>query len=86
MNVSKIVSIGDAKARLSELVRLAKDDDVVLVRHSRPAAVLVDYARFEDLLERLDDAEDALAAYTAAGDTVSLDELEAELASERRSA
>ena len=86
MMMSHIVSIGDAKAKLSELVRVAKEEDVVLVRHSRPAAVLVDYDRYEELLERLDDAEDALAAYTAPGDTVSLDELHDQLEVDRRTA
>lgn len=77
--MSKIVPIGEAKARLSELVRDLKTTDVVLVRRSRPAAVLVDYDRFEALIERLEDAEDALAVHNATGDTIDADDVEASL-------
>lgn len=77
------VPVTEAKGRLSELIRAAATADVLLVRHGRPAAVLMTPERLQDLLDHLDDLEDRLAVYETAGeDTVPLEQLEAQLDAE----
>jgi antitoxin StbD len=61
--MDRMVPITEAKGRLSELVREAEDHEVLLMRHSRVAAVLLSAARYEALLEELEDARDALSVY-----------------------
>ncbi len=56
-----LVPVSEAKARLSELVRDAQDEDVVLMRHGRPAAVLIGIDRLESLIEELEEARDRIA-------------------------
>lgn len=73
------IPISEAKGRLSELVRESDDHDVLLMRHARPAAVLMSYERHEALLERLEDALDRLSVHERDGVTISLDKLAAEL-------
>jgi antitoxin StbD len=58
-----MVPISEAKGRLSELVRDADDHEVLLMRHSRVAAVLISPARYEALLDELEDTRDALSVY-----------------------
>jgi prevent-host-death family protein len=60
-----LVPISEAKGRLSELVRTAEDEDVVLLRHGRPAGVLISTRRLEALFETIEDLEDRLAAHEA---------------------
>ncbi len=78
-----IVPITDAKARLAELVRGAENGDVVLVRHGHPAAVLVGAARYEALLEELEDCRDRLSVYESRSSDPSMrlpiEKIEAEL-------
>ena len=73
------VPISKAKARLSELVRQAADEDVVLMNHSTPAAVMVSAERYDDLLEELEDLRDRISVHERSGVTVSADKLMAEL-------
>jgi antitoxin StbD len=81
--MAELVSISAAKARLSELVRDSDREDVLLMRHSHPVAVLLSARRYEDLLERIDDLEDRLAVHEAEGDDVSIpwEKLKIEMAS-----
>lgn len=74
-----IIPVSEAKGRLSELVRVAEDHDVTLVRHGRPAAVLVSPARLDALIERLEDAEDRLSVHEREGVTMDFDKLTTEL-------
>lgn len=75
-----MVSISEAKATLTSLVRRAEDEPVYLLRHSKPAGVLLSATRYEELLDRLEDAEDALAVLTAdRSDLVDLDDLDRKL-------
>lgn len=55
------VAVTEAKAKLNTLLRDAQSDDVILMRHGRPAGVLVSYERYEDLIEGWEDAIDARA-------------------------
>jgi antitoxin StbD len=61
--MSELVAISKARARLSELVRRSQDEDVVLMNHSTPAAVIVSVDRYEALLEDLEDLKDRLSIH-----------------------
>ncbi len=69
-----MVPITEAKARLSELVQLVRDehagDTVLLMKHGRPAAVVVDAAYYAGLLDALENAEDRLSLLERPGDAV----------------
>lgn len=54
--MAKILPISEVKARLPELVTRVqeRDDEVVVTRNGKPAAVLVNYAEYESLKETLD--------------------------------
>lgn len=78
--MAHFVPVSQAKAHLTELVRNSSDEDVVLTRHGRPAAVILSVERHAALMEQLDDLEDRLAVHEAPGVTMSFEKLEAELA------
>jgi antitoxin StbD len=61
----RIVPVSEAKIRLHELLRELGERRVVLVRHGRPAAMIVDYESFEGLISRLEDLEDRLSVFEA---------------------
>ena len=54
--MAKILPISDVKARLPELVAgvLEREEEVVVTRNGKPAAVLVNVAEYERLKETLD--------------------------------
>jgi antitoxin YefM len=54
--MSKILPISEVKARLPELVTGVEDreEEVVVTRNGKPAAVLVNYAEYERLKETID--------------------------------
>ena len=54
--MSKTLPISEVKARLPELVTgvAEREEEVVVTRNGRPAAVLVNYAEYERLKETLD--------------------------------
>ncbi len=72
-----MVPITEAKARLSELVTLVRaehaGDTVLLMKHGRPAAVMVDAAYYAQLLDALEDAEDRLSLLERPDDVVDFD-------------
>jgi len=59
--MAKTLPISEVKARLPELVTgvTERDEEVVVTRNGRPAAVLVGYAEFERIKETLDVLSDA---------------------------
>lgn len=61
-----LVTVTEAKARLGELLREAGEEDVVVVRHGHPAAVLVGADRYDALLEELEDLKDRLSVHESA--------------------
>lgn len=77
--MQKIIPISEAKARLAEIVRDSDSDDVVLMKHGHPAAVVMSYARHEALLGTLEDMSDRLAIYERDGLTMDYAKLSAEL-------
>ncbi|MCL2735364.1 MAG: type II toxin-antitoxin system Phd/YefM family antitoxin [Propionibacteriaceae bacterium] len=75
-----IVPISEAKPRLASLVDKSSTEDVILTRRGRAAAVIVSVQRYSDLLDRIEDAEDALAAIEAEGEeTIPAEEVYASL-------
>lgn len=78
-----MVPLSEAKARLHELVRVAQDDDVVvLLRHGRPAALLISPAHYDAVLEELEDLRDRVALRESdelAGLAIPLEKVGAEL-------
>lgn len=54
--MAKILPISEVKARLPELVRGVedRDEEVVVTRKGKPAAVLISHAEYERLKETLD--------------------------------
>ncbi|OCB56280.1 addiction module antitoxin [Mycobacterium vulneris] len=74
-----MVPISKAKAKLSELVRQAAEEDVVLMNHGTPAAVLISAERYDSILEELEDLRDRLSVHERSGVTISADKLMTEL-------
>lgn len=74
-----LVPISEAKGKLAELVRNADETDVLLLRHGRPAAVVMSTRRHEALLEEIEDLRDRLSIHEREGLTTELDKIEAEL-------
>ncbi len=58
---TSMVPITEARDRMKEIVAVLEDRNVLLIRHSRPAAVLLSPGRYEALLSRIEDLEDELA-------------------------
>lgn len=54
--MAKILPISEVKARLPELVTgvAERDDEVIVTRNGKPAAMLVSYTEYESLKETLD--------------------------------
>lgn len=78
-----IIGVTEAKAQLTKLIRDAESHDVILLRHGRPAAVLISPQRLDALHERLEDAEDRLSVYERDGVTVDYEKVSAEVTSDR---
>jgi prevent-host-death family protein len=77
--MAEFVPISEAKARLSEIVRESDSEDVLLLRHGRPAAVVVSTRRYNALLEEIEDLKDRLSVHEREDVTVGLDKVIAEL-------
>jgi prevent-host-death family protein len=66
--MSTKISIDEAGTQLEELA--ARTEDVILTVDGNPVAVLIGHERFEQLVERFQDALDRLSIYEAEGPTV----------------
>lgn len=76
----EMIPISEARDRLAEIVRTAADDDVLLLRHSRPVAVVMSHERHEALLDQLEELSDTIAVLRAdPADAIPWDEAVAEL-------
>jgi prevent-host-death family protein len=60
-----MVPVSDAKIRLHELVSEAANRPILLLRRSRPEAVLVSYDRWVELRREIEDLKDRLALHRA---------------------
>ena len=82
--IDDMVPITEAKAKLPEIVRAAGDNTMtVLLRHGRPAALVIGVEQYDALLEEIEDLKDRLSVYESRENgpaaRVSLDTLLAEL-------
>ena len=60
--IPDIVSVAQTKASLSQLVKEARKGKIFeVVSRSQPMAILIGVEQYKDLLERLEDLEDAVA-------------------------
>lgn len=76
------MSISEARERLSEAVETARGEPVLLERYGRPAAVLLSPERYEQLLEAVEDHDDAAAFDTAMaedGDSIPWEQVKVDL-------
>jgi antitoxin StbD len=73
------IPISEAKARLSEVVAESDSHDVTLLKRGTPAAVVSSAARFEALLEKMEDMDDRLSVFERDGVTMDFDKLASEL-------
>lgn len=65
---TKIIPVSDLRRKTSDVIKSVREGEAVYItQHGRPAAVLVDYDRYEALLSQLEDLAD-LASLQAAAD------------------
>jgi antitoxin StbD len=57
----KLISVSEAKAKLTALVQSSKTEDVALLRYGHPEAYILSAERYEELMDRLEDLDDSLA-------------------------
>ena len=88
VDMSEFRTVTDAKAHLNEIIDALQhdDEDVVITRHGKPAALVMSWARWEGLCETMDilsspgalDDIRAAEARMDAGEAVTADELRKE--------
>lgn len=62
-SVEQLVQLTEARTRFSEFVRLAQEQVIWVLRHGRPAVVLVSPKQYEALLNEIEDLRDRLSIY-----------------------
>ncbi|MGM7647924.1 type II toxin-antitoxin system Phd/YefM family antitoxin [Nocardia sp. JW2] len=70
----KVFSVREARSSFAELLNVCNDRDVMIVRSSKPAAVVLSYDRFEDLIDQIEDLQDQLSIARRENDMVSIEE------------
>jgi len=65
-NKTSIASISELRSKSKLVLKSMKDHPVILQRHNKPLAVLMDYKSFETLEVMLDYAEDYILGRLAA--------------------
>lgn len=82
MASTQFVPVTEAREKMKEIIDSLEDANFVLVRHSRPAAVVISPARYDALLDRIEHLEDqcsVLYAQLHPEETISLDKVKTEL-------
>ncbi|WP_297625183.1 type II toxin-antitoxin system prevent-host-death family antitoxin [Nocardia sp.] len=69
-----MVPFGEARSSLTQQIEVSSERDVIILRNSQPAAVLISYERYEALLDHIEDLEDRLSIVEREDDTVSFSE------------
>jgi len=64
--MDRIVPISEARAMLGDLIEEAHEHEVYIIKHGRPAAVLLSVEAYEAAVARIEDLEDALSVHQAA--------------------
>jgi antitoxin StbD len=77
-----LVPLTEARTRFFELVKSAHQRPVLLLRHSRPVAVLLSAAQYQALLDEIEDLKDRISVLESENEPqdmrVSWDKLKAE--------
>lgn len=76
------IPVSDARQRLAEIIELAQTEAVILERYGSPAAVVISYARYDQLMEALEDLEDIDAidaALAEGGEPIPWEQVEKDL-------
>ncbi len=60
-----IAAISELRNNSEEIIRALKENQVILERHKKPVAVMLDYERYEQLKVILDYAEDYILGSVA---------------------
>jgi prevent-host-death family protein len=60
-----LVPLSEFRVRLAELLQELPNRSVLVLRHGRPVAKVVDVDAYESLLSRIEDLEDLLSVYEA---------------------
>lgn len=63
--MDNLVPLTEAKNRLHEIIRRAQDENMIVLRHGRPVAVIVAPDAYETLLEEIEDLKDRLSVAEA---------------------
>lgn len=68
---TKIMPISDLRRQTSHIIQTLRDggDAIYITQHGRPAAVLVDYEAYENLLAQLEDLSDLVSLEVAETET-----------------
>lgn len=61
----ELVTLTDVRLRLQELIKGLEGKEVVVLKHGKPVGVMVGYAAYQSLLDRIEDLEDTVAIYEA---------------------
>ena len=56
-----ILSISEAREDLAATIEKAGVEPITISRHGKPVAVIMDFSRYEAILEAMEDIEDVLA-------------------------
>ena len=64
--MESFVQVTEARTRFSEFIRMAQDQAVWVLRHGRPAVVLVSPKHYEELLNEIEDLRDQLSIHESA--------------------
>ncbi len=69
---TRILPISDLRRKANDIINTLREtsDAVYITQHGRPAAVLVDYARYEQMLQDLEDLTDRLSLESATAEPV----------------
>ncbi len=82
MPSTEFVPVTEARERLKGIIDSLEESTFMLVRHSRPAAVVLSPARYDALLDRIEHLEDqcsVLYAQLHPNEATSLEKVKAEL-------
>lgn len=63
--MDRVVPITEARATLSDLLTEAGEHEVYILRHGRPAGVLLSVEAYERAMARIEDLEDTVATLRA---------------------
>ena len=76
------ITVSEARERLSEVVETSQTEAVILERYGKPAAILVSPDRYEEMMEALEEAQDAAAfdeAISDEGENIPWEQVKADL-------